>query len=181
MLSGEPRKPQLELTITIFLQKAYLNFTKQCIEWSSIVYFIYINLIQEAVLDVHDFANIRRDSRECDVFFVAISKWEEYLAFRLLCDIRCSPKTVLLARYFFLQLILTVALDRKSVWLSVLPYFAKNSQFLSSNYLKRIADLAFYKINMDIHRSELCLIWFQVRDEDRFSRSTFLLGQLVFP
>jgi hypothetical protein len=101
MLSGEPRKPQLELTITIFLQKAYLNFTKQCIEWSSIVYFIYINLIREAVLDVHDFANIRRDSRECDVFFVAISKWEEYLAFRLLCDIRCSPKTVFLARYFF--------------------------------------------------------------------------------
>jgi phosphatidylinositol phospholipase C delta len=37
-----------------------------------------------------------------------------------------------------------------------------------------------HKINIDIHCPELCLILFQVRDEDRFSRSTFL-GQVCIP
>ena len=37
-----------------------------------------------------------------------------------------------------------------------------------------------YKINLDIHCPELCLIKFQVRDEDRYKPSTFL-GQACFP
>lgn len=37
-----------------------------------------------------------------------------------------------------------------------------------------------YKINLNIHCPELCLIKFQVRDEDRYGRSTFL-GQISFP
>jgi Ca2+-dependent lipid-binding protein len=37
-----------------------------------------------------------------------------------------------------------------------------------------------YKINLDIYCPELCLVKFQVRDEDRYGRSTFL-GQSCIP
>ena len=37
-----------------------------------------------------------------------------------------------------------------------------------------------HRINIEIHRPELCLIVFQVRDADRYGRSTFL-GQACIP
>jgi hypothetical protein len=63
---------------------------------------------------------------------VLVERKKEYPAFRLRHGIECCPETVSKARYFFLQLLLAVTLDRKQAWLRVptLNHLCKVIQYL---------------------------------------------------